>query len=131
MFVNFTYSQSISIDANDTRQYIFMMGADRERSAGNLQNVATNRDSIIKWVVNIYPNPVTEGQVTINFGSNNTAKIAKIQILNLIGKTILNDEINIYNNKIDLKLNSLITEGLYLVRVLVSDEYRTFKLIVQ
>ncbi|MBU3011305.1 hypothetical protein KO506_07820 [Polaribacter vadi] len=79
MFVNFTYSQSISIDANDTRQYISMMGADMERSAGNLHNVATNRDSIIKWVVNLYPNPATEGQVTINFGSNNTAKQLKFK----------------------------------------------------
>jgi hypothetical protein len=62
--------------------------------------------------VEMYPNPVTEGRLTIS----STDNILSIQILNITGKIVFSQEYQPDTNTVDLELDKL-EKGIYLVRV--------------
>lgn len=62
--------------------------------------------------VEIYPNPLTEGRLTVKANE----QIHSIQVLNITGETILNTEYQPGTNSVVLELNQA-EKGLYLVRV--------------
>jgi len=62
--------------------------------------------------VEIYPNPITEGRLTIVASDN----ILSVQILNITGKVVFNQEFGSNTNRVDLELDKL-EKGIYLVRI--------------
>jgi len=62
--------------------------------------------------VELYPNPITEGRLTITASDN----IYSVQILNITGKVVFNQEYDSSTNRVDLELDKL-EKGIYLVRI--------------
>jgi hypothetical protein len=62
--------------------------------------------------IEMYPNPVTEGRLTIS----STDNIQSVQILNITGKIVFSQEYQPDTNTVDLELDKL-EKGIYLVRV--------------
>ena len=62
--------------------------------------------------VELYPNPILEGRLTITASEN----ISSVQILNITGKVVFNQEFDSNTNRVDLELDRL-AKGVYLVRI--------------
>lgn len=62
--------------------------------------------------VELFPNPVTEGRLTITASEN----ISSVQVLNITGKVVFNQEYDSNTNRVDLELDKL-EKGVYLVRI--------------
>ena len=77
--------------------------------------------------VEIYPNPVTEGRLTITAANN----ILSVQILNITGKIVFNQEYQPNTNSVNIELNKL-EKGIYLVRInLNGKENHTEKIMIK
>lgn len=75
--------------------------------------------------INIYPNP-TKSIVTIDLGVNLTEN-ATIELLNIVGKSIYSETTN---NKTTINLSSY-SKGIYLVKVVIENQTKVFKIIKQ
>jgi len=62
--------------------------------------------------IELYPNPITDGHLTIN----SSESILSVQILNITGKMVFNQEFQPNTNTVDLELDKL-EKGIYLVRI--------------
>lgn len=62
--------------------------------------------------IELYPNPITDGHLTIN----SSESILSVQILNITGKIVFNQEFQPNTNTVDLELDKL-EKGIYLVRI--------------
>ena len=62
--------------------------------------------------VELYPNPITEGRLTITASDY----ITSVQILNITGKVVFSQEYGSNTNRVDLELEKL-EKGIYLVRI--------------
>ncbi len=62
--------------------------------------------------VEIFPNPVTEGRVTIT----SSESILSVQVLNITGKMVLNQDYQPNTNSVVLELDKM-EKGIYLVRI--------------
>jgi hypothetical protein len=62
--------------------------------------------------IEIFPNPVTEGRVTIT----SSESILSVQILNITGKMVLSQEYEPNTNSVVVELDKL-EKGIYLVRI--------------
>jgi hypothetical protein len=79
------------------------------------------------YKVEIYPNPVTEGRLTINTKSN----IQSVQILNITGKIVFNQEYQPNTSSVSIELNKM-EKGIYLVRINFSTkENHTEKIMIK
>jgi hypothetical protein len=77
--------------------------------------------------VELYPNPVTEGQLTVNARQS----IQSIQVLNITGKIVFNEEYQPNTTSVVIDLNEL-EKGIYLVRISFSNkELHTEKIMVK
>jgi hypothetical protein len=77
--------------------------------------------------IELYPNPVTDGHLTIT----STESIQSVQILNITGKIVFNQEFQPNTNTVDLELDKL-EKGIYLVRIgFVGKETHTEKVMVK
>jgi hypothetical protein len=77
--------------------------------------------------IELYPNPITEGRLTIT----STESILSVQILNITGKIVFNQEFQPNTNTVDLQLDKL-ENGIYLVRIgFVGKETHTEKVMVK
>mgnify|MGYP001301491256 CR=1 FL=1 len=83
-----------------------------------------------KLNINVYPNPVNDGELTINFTELNGEKIT-LTMTDVSGKTIHNSEMMIDNNQYYHYITmSNISKGLYLVSIKTEDGQMTsFKII--
>jgi hypothetical protein len=77
--------------------------------------------------VELYPNPVTDGHLTIT----STESILSVQILNITGKIVFNQEFQPNTNSVDLELDKL-EKGIYLVRIgFAGKEVHTEKVMIK
>ena len=77
--------------------------------------------------IELYPNPVTNGHLTIN----SSESIQSVQILNITGKMVFNQEFQPNTNTVDLELDKL-EKGIYLVRIgFIGKESHTEKVMVK
>jgi len=77
--------------------------------------------------IELYPNPITDGRLTIN----SSESIQSVQILNITGKIVFNQEFQPNTNTVDLELDKL-EKGIYLVRIgFVGKETHTEKVMVK
>jgi hypothetical protein len=77
--------------------------------------------------IELYPNPVTDGRLTIT----SSESIQSVQILNITGKIVFNQEFQPNTNTVDLELDKL-EKGIYLVRIgFIGKETHTEKVMVK
>ena len=77
--------------------------------------------------IELYPNPITDGRLTIN----SSESILSVQILNITGKIVFNQEFQPNTNTVDLELDKL-EKGIYLVRIgFAGKETHTEKVMVK
>jgi hypothetical protein len=77
--------------------------------------------------IELYPNPVTEGRLTLTASEN----IRSVQVLNITGKIVFNEEYPSGSTTITLDLDKL-DKGVYLVRIIFPDnDIRTEKIMVK
>jgi hypothetical protein len=77
--------------------------------------------------IELYPNPITDGHLTIT----STESIQTVQILNITGKIVFNQEFQPNTNTVDLELDKL-EKGIYLVRIgFIGKETHTEKVMVK
>jgi hypothetical protein len=69
------------------------------------------QDQLVREI-ELYPNPITDGHLTIT----STESILSVQILNITGKIVFNQEFQPNTNTVDLELDKL-EKGIYLVRI--------------
>lgn len=87
----------------------------------SLKDISSNTPTLI----NIYPNPTT-GIFSIEL-SDNQSGIVKIQIVNIMGKTVFEQE-NFKGREISL---SNTPAGIYFVRVTLQNQVLTQKIIIK
>jgi len=71
----------------------------------------------------LYPNPVTDGKVTIEL---NNQEITEIRMTNITGKEVFLKKFQIAENKKQIQLND-IPNGLYIIRIKTSDQKQVVK----
>jgi len=77
--------------------------------------------------IELYPNPITDGRLTIS----SSESIQSVQILNITGKIVFNQEFQPNTNTVDLELDKL-EKGIYLVRIgFIGKEIHTEKVMVK
>jgi hypothetical protein len=82
--------------------------------------------------MNFYPNP-TSGQFTLQIGLDLPDGVARFDIINIVGQSILSDYVSVANgilNK-EIEMNSSLPDGMYLVRVMLNDRVFSGQLILQ
>ncbi len=82
-----------------------------EFNAPNRAYYQPGQDQLVREI-ELYPNPITDGHLTIT----STESILSVQILNITGKIVFNQEFQPNTNTVDLELDKL-ERGIYLVRI--------------
>ena len=96
-----------------------------------LVGVAGVTEQIAPQILSAYPNPTSSViQLVINNNSNST--IQHYQILNMLGKVVLDNPINLNSglNSLTVSTNDL-SNGIYFLRVGGNENYSTHKILVQ
>lgn len=90
-----------------------------QKKAADRRRPGTQRFILANQKVSIYPNPVTENRLNVNFESV-TNGIHHVQLLDLSGKILLTQVVNISGIKQirELKISAALSKGVYLVNVL-------------
>ena len=90
----------------------------------------TNFDLTDNNFVNVYPNPVVNGNITIVF-NDAINSIVNIQIHSIQGALIYSENAMVENNSLQLLVSNLTSTGMYIMRIVYND--RTFykKIMVQ
>jgi hypothetical protein len=100
-------------------------------AASELNSISRNyfqpgQDQLVRDI-ELYPNPVTDGHLTIS----SSESIQSVQILNITGKIVFNQEFQPNTNTVDLELDKL-EKGIYLVRIgFIGKETHTEKVMVK
>jgi hypothetical protein len=84
---------------------------------GSMVSFVRNLPDQPEKIVEIFPNPVTEGNLTIS----SHQEIILVQILNITGKVVFTQEYQTNTNTVAIELNK-IEKGIYLVRIGFSDK---------
>jgi hypothetical protein len=84
------------------------------------------QDQLVREI-ELYPNPITDGRLTIT----SSESIQSVQILNITGKIVFNQEFQPNTTTVDLTLDKL-EKGIYLVRIgFIGKETHTEKVMVK
>jgi hypothetical protein len=77
--------------------------------------------------VAIYPNPVNNGSITVDFGAN--LKPSKITVISISGKEVLKKQIPLEAKSVKIDMQDL-TKGIYFVKIEAHNESITKKIVV-
>jgi hypothetical protein len=84
-------------------------------------------DNTLDWLVSIYPNPV-ENDLTIKFHVMQDYRAIHVTLIDIMGRTMIMDEINNMPGSFDYNLNmEALERGIYILRV-YSTNFRMQKL---
>lgn len=90
--------------------FLIILASTVSMYANDLQPGALSNAQVI-----IYPNPVTEGNITLK----SDQRIEKVEILNILGQIVQTEDLNsVYISKLDIDLQS----GIYLIRIIFTDK---------
>ena len=77
----------------------------------------------------VYPNPITENNY-MTIVNETDKKIKKISLINFLGKTVFDQNVNMDSKKNRLNINKL-PHGIYLLRIMFSDDtMKTTKIVI-
>jgi hypothetical protein len=79
----------------------------------------------------VYPNPTNDGQIVIDLPQNTTGHAAEINIIDLNGKVVFNGTLDSSDRKIDLKLDSKLSNGVYQIRVNTAEASYSQRVVLQ
>jgi hypothetical protein len=100
--------------------------ANAELNSINRTYFQPGQDQLVREI-ELYPNPITDGHLTIT----SSESIQTVQILNITGKIVFNQEFQPNTNTVDLELDKL-EKGIYLVRIgFIGKETHTEKVMVK
>ncbi len=116
--INIENNVSIVIDGNSTTSNRVMFD---DLSWTCYASLSVNDDNLSS--IKIYPNPVSQ-----NYFNIKTNQSLKVEIFNILGKSILKTQVNSNNSKIDI---GELVKGIYLVKVISDQGSVTKKLIKQ
>lgn len=100
--------------------------------SGFSQNLQTNSsgwgnqlsdENNLTLELRVYPNPSTDGKVTIEF---NNQEISEIRLTNITGKEVFLKKFQFAENKKQIQFND-IPNGLYILRIKTSDQKQVMK----
>jgi hypothetical protein len=100
--------------------------------SGFSQNLQTNSsgwgnqlsdENNLTLELRVYPNPSTDGKVTIEF---NNQEISEIRLTNITGKEVFLKKFQFAENKKQIQFND-IPNGLYILRIKTSDHKQVMK----
>jgi len=77
----------------------------------------------ISLELRVYPNPSTDGKVTIEL---NNQEITEIRLTNITGKEVFLKKFQFAENKKQIQFND-IPNGLYIIRIITSDQKQVMK----
>jgi hypothetical protein len=89
--------------------------------SGKSESYSFGLDNKSEAVISVYPNPATEGQVVVSADK----EISKIQLLNILGEQILEEETDRSTN-FRFELGDL-KNGIYLIRITFTDNTSSTK----
>jgi hypothetical protein len=79
----------------------------------------------------VYPNPTNDGQIVIDLPQNTTGHAAEINIIDLNGKVVFNGTLDSTDRRIDLKLDSKLSNGVYQIRVNTAEASYSQRVVLQ
>ena len=131
------YKDGVAIDGATNTTYEVMETGNYyvEVSNGNCSTTSVEtpmeitalKNDIIKENINIYPNPVGNGDITINFGSS-TEQFYKALVMDNLGRVIRNVEIN--KSDVELKINfDQYQNGIYYINIIGAKNKYVYKLL--
>lgn len=86
-------------------------------------NNQLTEESSISLELRVYPNPSTDGKVTIEL---NNLEISEVRLTNITGKEVFLKKFQFAENKKEIQLND-IPNGLYIIRVITSNQKQVMK----
>ena len=109
------------------------VGDDAKKSLLNFRDfvftpagVSSAKDLAQITAFDVYPNPTTTGQITVNFSSLENANY-QVQVINILGQALHTE--NITNGESDIQLND-VNKGVYLITLIKEGELLTSKKLV-
>ena len=111
------YALAINQEVSPSYYRLKMVEKNGQFNYSPVQKVNTNC-AITDSYINVYPNPVTNGQTVLNFKIQ-YAGLANVTIVNATGQVVMKKTVmvNSGNNIVPLELNNL-SKGLYLINLL-------------
>jgi uncharacterized protein YjdB len=92
----------------------------------------TSVETILLNSLNIYPNPVTDGQIFISTSKFTGEQNLNIQLISLDGRVVMDNNFSVIEGQIvSIRLNINIENGLYLLRVSGSDYVITSRVMIK
>jgi hypothetical protein len=86
-------------------------------------NNQLTEESSLSMELRVYPNPSTDGKITIEL---NNQEISEVRLTNITGKEVFLKKFQLAENKKQIQLND-IPNGLYIIRIITSDQKQVMK----
>jgi len=86
-------------------------------------NNQLTEESSLSMELRVYPNPTTDGKVTLEL---NNQEISEVRLTNITGKEVFLKKFQLAENKKQIQLND-IPNGLYIIRIITSDQKQVVK----
>lgn len=114
--INLTTLEATSLTKNTDKVYNVSDFANANFAFAKTNNLNAVAKTLVKNAVSIYPNPVVDKSINIQF-SNMTKGKYMVQLGELEGKTLLQKEVNIAGSQTEKLFVSSVSAGTYLLRV--------------
>jgi hypothetical protein len=82
-----------------------------------------SEESNLTLELRVYPNPCTDGKVTLEL---NNQEISEVRLTNITGKEVFLKKFPLAENKKEIQLND-IPNGLYIIRIITSNQKQVMK----
>lgn len=94
-----------------------------QRTSSPVWGSQISDENNISLELRVYPNPCTDGKVTVEL---NNQEISEIRLTNITGKEVFLKKFQFAESKKQIQLND-IPNGLYIIRIIASDQKQVMK----